>query len=101
MLFVFLLVLLQVFCGGLPYTLTETEVKELLAVYGPLRAFHLVKDKDSNQSKGFCFFEYVNPVVTDEAVKGLNGLEIRGKTLTVRRAQARSAMGAPTAAQFG
>jgi len=69
------------------------EIKELLGVYGALKAFHLVKDKESGQSKGFCFFEYHDANQTDESVKGLNGLEIRGKTLTVRRAQARQQAG--------
>jgi len=92
----------KVFCGGLPYDLGEGEIKELLSVYGQLKAFHLVREKDSSQSKGFCFFEYANPGVTDDAVRGLNGIEIRGKTLTVRRAQPRgNTGGAPTNAAAG
>jgi RNA recognition motif-containing protein len=34
----------KVFVGGLPYHLTEDEIKELLSAFGPLRSFHLVKD---------------------------------------------------------
>jgi splicing factor U2AF subunit len=34
----------KVFVGGLPYHLTEEEIKELLGAFGPLRSFHLVKD---------------------------------------------------------
>ena len=34
----------KVFIGGLPYHLTEDEIKELLSAFGPLRSFHLVKD---------------------------------------------------------
>ena len=34
----------KVFVGGLPYHLTEDEIKELLGAFGPLRSFHLVKD---------------------------------------------------------
>lgn len=124
----------KVFCGGLPYDLGEAEVKELLQVtdaagvnclcvqmyssclrqvYGALKAFHLVRERDSDTSKGYCFFEYLDPGVTDTAVKvrpsrrrlwhvnhvvsrvlwqGLNGIEIGSKTLTVRRAQARGDM---------
>ena len=32
----------KVFVGGLPYNLKDEDVKELLAVFGPLRSFHLV-----------------------------------------------------------
>lgn len=76
----------KVFAGGLPYTLTENEIKELLGTFGTLRAFHLVKDRDTNTSKGYCFFEYADPNVTDGAIAGLNNIKIGDKTLTVRRA---------------
>lgn len=35
----------------------------------------------------YCFFEYLDPNLTDTAVMGLNNLKIGDKTLTVRRAQ--------------
>jgi len=76
----------KVFCGGLPYDLSENDVKELLSAYGPLKAFHLVRDKESAMSKGYCFFEYADPSVTDGAIAGLNGIQIGSKTLTIRRA---------------
>lgn len=46
-----------------------------------------VQERESNTSKGYCFFEYRDPSVTDTAVMGLNNLKIGDKTLTVRRAQ--------------
>jgi splicing factor U2AF subunit len=76
----------KVFCGGLPYEVTEEQVRELLEAYGKLRAFHLVREKDTLVSKGYCFFEYNDISVTDEACKGLNDLRIGDRTLTVRRA---------------
>ena len=45
------------------------------------------QERESNTSKGYCFFEYRDPSVTDTAVMGLNNLKIGDKTLTVRRAQ--------------
>jgi len=80
----------KVFCGGLPYDLGEQDIKELVSTYGPLKAFHLVKEKDVPTSKGYCFFEYANPDVTDAAIAGLNGIQIGAKTLTVRRAMPRT-----------
>lgn len=80
----------KIFCGGLPYELSDQEVKELLQVYGPIKTFNLVRDKDSPTSKGYCFFEYADQAVTDDAIKGLNGLELGNKTLTVRRATIRT-----------
>jgi splicing factor U2AF subunit len=76
----------KVFMGGIPYSLSDGEVQELLSSFGQLRAFHLVKDRETNTSKGYCFFEYLDPSQTDIAVMGLNNLKIGDKTLTVRRA---------------
>lgn len=76
----------KIFIGGLPYHLAEPQVRELLEAFGPLRAFHLVRDTTTNTSKGYGFCEYSDGSVTDKAVEGLNDLPLGDKTLTVRRA---------------
>jgi splicing factor U2AF 65 kDa subunit len=76
----------KVFIGGIPYSLTEDEVKVILQTHGRLAAFNLIKDASTGTSKGFAFFEYADPSVVDEACKNLNGTVIENKTLTVRRA---------------
>lgn len=76
----------KIFIGGLPSALTEDQVKELVGYFGELKAFHLVKDNSTNVSKGFAFYEYLDPNKTDDACRALNGKEIGGKTLLVQRA---------------
>lgn len=76
----------KIFIGGLPYHLNEEQVKELLQAFGPLKSFHLVKELNSNLSKGYGFCEYLDPSVTDAACAGLNDMKLGDKTLTVRRA---------------
>ncbi|KAF1322425.1 Splicing factor u2af large, partial [Globisporangium splendens] len=76
----------KVFIGGLPYHLNDEQVKELLQAFGPLKSFHLVKELNSNLSKGYGFCEYVDINVTDSACLGLNDMKLGDKTLTVRRA---------------
>lgn len=76
----------RVFVGGLPYYLTEAQIRELLESFGPLRGFDLVKDRDTGNSKGYGFCLYQDPAVTDIACAALNGLKMGDKTLTVRRA---------------
>ncbi|KAL3681412.1 hypothetical protein R1sor_024368 [Riccia sorocarpa] len=78
----------RIFVGGLPYYLTEVQIKELLESFGPLRGFDLVKDRDTGNSKGYGFCVYQEPTVTDVACAALNGLKMGDKTLTVRRATA-------------
>lgn len=76
----------KIFVGGLPYYLTETQIKELLESFGPLRGFDLVKDWETGNSKGYAFCVFKDPAVTDVACAALNGLKMGDKTLTVRRA---------------
>ena len=74
----------KVFFGGIPPTLQDEEVKELLATFGPLKSFHLARDPGSVTSKGFGFCEYMDPSITPLACSGLNGLEIGDKVITVK-----------------
>ena len=89
----------KIFIGGIPAHLTEEQVKELVSAFGPVKNFNLVKDAITAQSKvndlplflsqvfkGFAFFEYEDPSVTDKACQGLNGMQLQDKTLLVQRA---------------
>uniref|UniRef100_A0A8C5M0U6 Splicing factor U2AF subunit n=1 Tax=Leptobrachium leishanense TaxID=445787 RepID=A0A8C5M0U6_9ANUR len=84
------------FIGGLPNYLNDDQVtmaslslwvKELLTSFGPLKAFNLVKDRATGLSKGYAFCEYVDINVTDQAIAGLNGMQLGDKKLLVQRAR--------------
>lgn len=62
------------------------QVKELLASFGELKAFNLVKDSATGLSKGYAFCEYVDLTITDVAITGLNGMQLGEKKLIVQRA---------------
>ncbi|EPS64699.1 hypothetical protein M569_10077, partial [Genlisea aurea] len=76
----------RIFVGGLPYYFTESQIRELLESFGPLRGFDLVKDRETGNSKGYAFCVYQDISVTDIACAALNGIKMGDKTLTVRRA---------------
>ncbi|KYN08639.1 Splicing factor U2AF 50 kDa subunit [Cyphomyrmex costatus] len=76
----------KIFIGGLPNYLNEEQVKELLMSFGQLRAFNLVKDSATGLSKGYAFCEYVDVSMTDQAIAGLNGMQLGDKKLIVQRA---------------
>ncbi|XP_056686597.1 splicing factor U2af large subunit B isoform X3 [Spinacia oleracea] len=76
----------RIFVGGIPYYFNEDQMRELLQSFGPLKAFDLVKDRDTGNSKGYGFCVYQDSAVTDIACDALNGLKMGDKTLTVRRA---------------
>ncbi|KAI8029881.1 Splicing factor U2af large subunit B, partial [Camellia lanceoleosa] len=57
----------RIFVGGLPYHFTGLMIRELLESFGPLRGFDLVKDRDTENSKGYGFCVYKDPAATDIA----------------------------------
>jgi len=76
----------KLFVAGLPNYLNEDQVKELLTSFGQLKAFNLVKDMTSGLSKGYAFAEYLDGTITDQAIAGLNGMQLGDKKLIVQRA---------------
>lgn len=86
----------RIFVGGLPYHLTDENVKELLSVFGPLKSFHLVRDQGSITSKGYGFCEYNDIGTAQVAIQGLNGMAIGDKVLTVKFATQPNQPAAPT-----
>ncbi|KAI9680927.1 MAG: hypothetical protein M1829_001007 [Trizodia sp. TS-e1964] len=72
--------------SNIPLYLTDEQVKELLVSFGELKAFVLVKDQATEESRGIAFCEYVDPAATEIAVEGLNGMELGDKHLIVQRA---------------
>ncbi|KAJ3572367.1 hypothetical protein NP233_g3127 [Leucocoprinus birnbaumii] len=85
----------KIFVGGLPTYLNEEQVMELLKSFGELKAFNLVRENGTGTSKGFAFFEYTDPVVTDVAIQSLNGMELGDRYLVVQRASVGAKPGTP------
>jgi hypothetical protein len=63
---------------------------ELLQAFGPLKSFHQVREPGMTTSKGYAFCEYASTDIAEQAIKGLNGMPLGDKTMTVRFAVASS-----------
>ncbi|PRW45747.1 chorismate lyase isoform B [Chlorella sorokiniana] len=78
----------KLFIGGLPCDWSEEQVKEMLLPFGQLKAFNLVMDRGTGNSKGYAFAEFMDVHVTDIVIQNLNGKPCNTKFLTVKRALA-------------
>lgn len=74
----------KLYIGGLPNYLTSDQVKELLSSFGQLKAFNLVTDPSTGMSKGYAFAEYLDTSLTDQAIAGLNGMQLGDNKLLVQ-----------------
>jgi RNA recognition motif-containing protein len=66
--------------------LTEQEIIELFEAHGKVQSCSLVIDPKTNRSKGFGFVEMPNPGEAKAATKSLNGRDIMGLAIRVKRA---------------
>ncbi|VAX00308.1 RNA-binding protein [hydrothermal vent metagenome] len=72
---------------NLARTTTETELKALFEVHGTVQYCTLVMDKATGTSKGFGFIEMPKTGDAKAAMKMLNGQEIAGNKIRVKKAE--------------
>jgi len=65
---------------------TEEEIRTLFEAYGKVQSCKLVLDKKTGGSKGFGFVEMPRPGDARTAVKNLNGKDIAGNKIRVKKA---------------
>ncbi len=66
---------------------TEAELLALFAPYGAVQSCTLVMDKATGVSKGFGFVEIPVPGAAKAAMKNLNGKEVAGSKIRVKKAE--------------
>jgi len=72
---------------NLARTTTETELKALFEPFGEIQSCSLVLDKETGESKGFGFVEMPKQGDAKAAMKSINGKEIAGSKLRVKKAE--------------
>ena len=70
--------------------MTEEDLKEAFEVFGEVDTVKVIKDKYSGQSKGFGFVEMPAKAEAQSAIEGLNGKDLKGRSLNVNEARPRS-----------
>ncbi|MCW5978505.1 MAG: RNA-binding protein [Bryobacteraceae bacterium] len=83
----------NIYVGNLSYQTTEDELHSAFAEYGAVERVSLVRDRDSGQPRGFAFVEMTNADEAMAAINGLNGTELKGRSLNVNEARPREERG--------
>lgn len=61
----------------------------MFEAFGSVQSCRLVMDKDTGASKGFGFIEMPKPGEAKAAMKNLNGTELEGSLIRVKKAEAK------------
>jgi len=84
---------MNIYVANISFHTSEEDLKNLFSAYGTVSSAKLIKDRVTNQSRGFAFVEMPSDDEGQAAIKGLNGKEIEGRPLAVAVAREKEGMG--------
>jgi len=81
---------MKIYVGNMPFSMTESEIRELFGQYGTVESVSLITDRDTGRPRGFGFVEMARADAT-RAIQNLNGKTVGGRPLRVNESQERTA----------
>lgn len=79
----------NIYVGNLAFSTAEPDLELLFGKFGQVDRVHLVRHRDSGDSRGFAFVEMANEEEALKAIEHLNGSDLHGRTLSVNEARPR------------
>jgi RNA recognition motif-containing protein len=84
---------MNIYAGNLSYDVTEEDLQTAFKAFGTVESANVIKDRFSGESRGFGFVEMPSKDEGKAAIEGLNGTELKGKSITVNEARPKSSGG--------
>ncbi len=84
---------MNIYIGNLSREVTEDDLREAFEAFGQVSSAAIIKDKFTSESRGFGFVEMPAKEEADSAIAGLNGKEIKGRSVNVNEARPRRERG--------
>lgn len=79
----------RIYVGNLPYSVTHSTLESNFAEFGSVSSAKVMMDRETGQSKGFGFVEMASAEFAEAAIKGLHGMSVDGRAITVNLARPR------------
>jgi len=80
---------MDIYVGNLPWSIDDEGLKDLFAEHGEVISAKVIRDRETNRSRGFGFVE-MNDDSSDDAISALDGHEIEGRALKVNKSKGKS-----------
>ena len=78
---------MKIFIGNLSFNVTEGDLRQAFEAFGQVASATVIKDEQSDRSKGFGFVEMPVQAEAQSAIAALNGQAFKGRTITVNEAR--------------
>ena len=73
----------------MPWATDDQKLADLFSQFGTVLKAKVIRDRDTNRSKGFGFVEMEDDAAAQEAIEKLNGTDLEGRKLVVNVARPR------------
>lgn len=90
----------KLFVGSLPYSVTDEQLAEIFAAAGTVVSARVIKERETERSKGFGFVEMETEDEAKKAIETINGKEVEGRTITVSAARPQEERGPRNGGSF-
>ena len=80
---------MNIYVGNVPYTLTESELRDAFAEFGHVASVTILSDRETGRSRGFGFVDMPNQAEATAAIAFLNGKDLGGRALRVNAGRPR------------
>ncbi len=80
---------MNIYVGNIAPEVTEDDLSEAFRGFGEVDTARVITDRYSGQSRGFGFVEMQSRTEAQAAIEGLNGKELKGRSIVVNEARPR------------
>ena len=81
---------MNIYVGNLSYDVTDEDLRESFGAFGQVESATVIKDKFTGESRGFGFVEMPSRSEAQSAIEGLDGKDLKGRTVRVNEARPRA-----------
>ena len=80
---------MNIFVAKLDYGVSDSELSQLFQQYGAVDSAKVIMDRETGRSKGFGFVEMPVEEEATQAISALDGQDVRGRNIVVKKAEPR------------
>ncbi len=77
----------KIYVGNCSFDVTEQQLRDVFATYGDVASVSVITDRDTGRPRGFAFIEMSDSGAAQNAIRGVNGTQLGGRTLNVNEAK--------------
>ena len=84
---------MNIFVAKLNFSTDSDGLREAFEQFGQVESASVITDRETGRSKGYGFVEMLDDSEGDSAIKALDGSDIDGNTIVVKKAEPRESRG--------